>query len=183
MSSQLPALLRNSHSRLLETTLYFSRQNHISLIHRKIPRLFYPSSEGISKGTSRIDLPATFISVFAIKTRLQFALFNEMTLWRYKRGAGGCGGGGERKYHLKYKMTMNSSLYFTPSAVNKISVICVRVVSLWWNFWGLQLGSNLLHHFSLRIFYNHDNLYAIRYTNFGVFHHLRNATWKFQEQA
>jgi len=100
--------------------------------HNVMP--FIPSSKGISKGTSWIDLPTTFISVFAIKTRLQPTLFNEMALWRYKRGANGWAGlgvgRGERRYHLKYKMPMISSLYFIPSDVNKISVIRVTVVSL-----------------------------------------------------
>jgi hypothetical protein len=93
------------------------------------------------------------------------------------------GVGRGRKYHLKYKMTMNSSLYFIPSDVNKISVFCVQVLSLWWNFCGLQLDSNLLHHFCARIFYSHATLYAQRYTNFGEFHLHPTATWKFNEQA
>ena len=45
-------------------------------------------------------------------------------------GAEAGAGAGERKYHLNYKMAEISSLYFIPSGVDKLSVTCVRVVSL-----------------------------------------------------
>jgi len=69
--------------------IFLQAQSHFSHSQQDPTSSSIPSSEGISKGTPWIDLSVTFISVLAINTRLRFALFKEMALWRYKRGAGG----------------------------------------------------------------------------------------------
>jgi hypothetical protein len=70
--------------------IFLQAESHFSHSQQNPRVFFYPFIlRNITKGTPWIDLPATFISVVAIKTRLQFALFKEMALRRYKRGAGG----------------------------------------------------------------------------------------------